>query len=89
MEECPVYENTHENCGCEHCQQQGLEKEFKDVLNLFFEAERLRNLYNIAVTDELRTACHRSEEALISFLQKTMTEEASRRYVSRVSAQEQ
>jgi hypothetical protein len=86
MEECPVYENTHENCGCEHCQQQALEKEFKDILNVFYGSERLRTLYNIPVSEEIRTACHHSEEALTSFLQKTMSEEASRRYVARISA---
>jgi len=116
LEECPIDAIMHDNCSCEHCQQQGLEKKFKDVLNVFFETERLRNLYgpptpapstdsghmsweigplldqpvrnryNIPVTDEISTACHRSEEALICFLQKTMTEEASRRYVSRMSA---
>jgi hypothetical protein len=86
MEEYPVYESTHENCGCEHCQQQGLEKEFKDALTLFFEAERFQTLYNAPVTDDIRRGCLRSEEALISFLQETMTEEASRRYVSLTSA---
>ena len=79
-EECPIDAVMHYNCSCEHCQQQLLEKEFKDVLNVFFETERL------PVSKEISSACHRSEKALMVFLQKTMTEEASRRYVSLISA---
>ena len=79
-EECPIDAVMHDNCCCEHCQQQALEKEFKAALNAFYATERL------PVSKEISSACHRSEKALIVFLQKTMTEEASMRYVSLISA---
>jgi hypothetical protein len=79
-EECPIDAIIHNKCSCEHCQQQALEKEFKASINAFYAAERL------PVSKEISSACHRSEKALMVFLQKTMTEEASMRYVSLISA---
>lgn len=72
-EECPIDAVMHNKCSCEHCQQQALEKEFKDLLNLFFEVERLRGLYNITVTDAIRMA-YQPDEALTCFLKKTIFE---------------
>ena len=80
MEECPVYENTHENCSCEHCQQQALETAFTAALHTFYAAEQLPPAPQISL------ACRQAESALEAFLQKTMSEEASMRYVARISA---
>jgi hypothetical protein len=66
-----------------HAQEQAfLENEFKAALGAFYDAEDKGTPISI----EIHSDCHRTEGALLFFLQKTMSEEAARVYISVISA---